>query len=37
MCRLQEGHCQCEEGGEGLEEVVILVLELREVGEVVDL
>ena len=37
MCRLQEGHCQCEEGEEGLEEVLILALELREVGEVVDL
>ena len=36
MCRLQEGHYQCEEGEEGLEEV-ILVLELREVGEVLDL
>jgi hypothetical protein len=37
VCRLQEGHCQCEEGEEGLEEVLTLVLELREVGEAVDL
>ena len=37
MCRLQEGHCQCEEGEEDLEEVLTLVLELREVGEAVDL
>jgi hypothetical protein len=37
VCHLQEGRYQCEEGEEGLEEVVILVLELREVGEVVDL
>jgi hypothetical protein len=37
VCRLQEGHCQCEEGEEDLEEVLILVLELHEVGEAVDL
>jgi hypothetical protein len=37
VCHLQEGRYQCEEGEEDLEEVVILVLELREVGEVVDL
>ena len=37
MCHLQEGHCQCGEGEEGLEEVLTLVLELREVGEAVDL
>jgi hypothetical protein len=37
VCRLQEGHCRCEEGEEGLEEAPTLVLELREVGEAVDL